>query len=386
MNQQKQAGASCGDPMCNSEENLVQAPTCDASGQCQMSGVQDCGAYKCADPDGSPATCPDTCEADEDCKTDNYCFDRPDDSDGDKECHPNRPPVAKAGQDQGGYKKDQVVQLDGSQSSDPDGDMLSYQWELTGVECPVMGQEDQADLQAYRSYLADTMTSRWDPTEASASFELMPPQCDREILTFELTVNDGEFDNTERPNAPEDEDATATVQYGDCGTQPTAVISGEPSNVDWGDEFTLDGSRSTPGCGDSLSYSWSVEPMGEPLTTTELSDGEELQVELDDICRDRETELTFNLSVYDGVKNSEQFPETITVRPNGPCEGDESSSPDAGPDSGAPTDLGNVNRGGDISGSSCFCAAPGEGQSPAVPVSLLAALVVGGAVRRRRRR
>lgn len=46
--------------------------------------------------------------------------------------NPNRPPVADPGPDQDGACLGTVVQLDGTGSSDPDGDPITWHWELRG--------------------------------------------------------------------------------------------------------------------------------------------------------------------------------------------------------------------------------------------------------------
>lgn len=54
----------------------------------------------------------------------------------------NRAPVAKAGEDQ--YVNERTeIQLDGSASSDPDGDALSYRWEQTGGPSKVTFDDDR---------------------------------------------------------------------------------------------------------------------------------------------------------------------------------------------------------------------------------------------------
>jgi len=45
----------------------------------------------------------------------------------------NSPPVASAGPDQTVTHIDAAIQLDGSQSYDPDGDPISYQWSLLSI-------------------------------------------------------------------------------------------------------------------------------------------------------------------------------------------------------------------------------------------------------------
>jgi len=81
----------------------------------------------------------------------------------------NRPPVADAGVSQEANVGD-WVQLDGSASSDPDGDEITYTWYQ--VEGPAVMLDD--------------------PTSATPGF-IVPPNVDLGSMVFELVVNDGEL-------------------------------------------------------------------------------------------------------------------------------------------------------------------------------------------------
>jgi len=85
----------------------------------------------------------------------------------------NQPPTADAGTDQT-VDEGATVQLDGSTSTDIDGDTLSYSWNQT----------------------AGTTVSLDDSTAVAPTFAAPEVDID-ETLTFELTVSDGEGDNTD---------------------------------------------------------------------------------------------------------------------------------------------------------------------------------------------
>jgi len=89
---------------------------------------------------------------------------------------PNSAPTANAGPDQFGLTG-QSIALDGTASSDPDGDVLSFQWHFVSV--PEASLVTNAALD--------------DPTLSSPSFI---PDLEG-IYTLSLVVNDGQFDSPE---------------------------------------------------------------------------------------------------------------------------------------------------------------------------------------------
>ena len=366
-------GTMVGTPSCNPDDNLLKAATC-MGGQPEDRQIEDCGVYKCRTNGMGTALCPGKCQQEDHCKEGNFCFDRPDDSDGDKECYGNRPPVANSGPSQSGFGKNERVSLDGSQSSDPDMDSpLEFQWELVDASCPQGGTPQLQRLQSALEADGD-----WNAADEKPTFRAPAPDCANEQLTFELVVNDGEFDS---------EPSQTTVSYGDCNQAPNAVISGQPATANWGETVTLDGSNSMPGCGDALTYSWSHTPDTPAIDTNREDQSSELEVSLPDICVEENTTYTFSLTVFDGVQNSEDFERDLTILGNGPCEGD-GVEPDTGGETGPVSDAGpdvGFER-PPIEGSSCFCGAPGDDGAPMAPVSLAAFLALTGALRLRRRR
>jgi chitinase len=149
----------------------------------------------------------------------------------------NRSPNAKAGADQA-VDSGAAVVLDGSTSNDLDGDALTYSWVQTG----------------------GSSVSLQNAGSAVAGFTAPSVTAD-EVLSFELTVNDGELSDTdtvevtviaEQPNRKPDADAGAdqTVE-----TPATVVLNGSASaDVD----------------GDTLTYSW-VQVSGTSVTLNNAS-------------------------------------------------------------------------------------------------------------------
>jgi PKD repeat protein len=138
-------------------------------------------------------------------------------------------PVANAGADQS-VNVDQSVYFDGSGSSDPDSDPLTYSWDFdytNGI------QEDATGVQVSHTY---TNTGNFRVT---------------------LTVSDGTDTDTD--------ECQVTVRSGGANQPPTAVIS-SPRNGDVvlvGSPVLFDGSNSTDPDGDTLTYKWG---FGDGLT------------------------------------------------------------------------------------------------------------------------
>jgi PKD repeat protein len=132
----------------------------------------------------------------------------------------NQPPVADAGVDQL-VAVGQWVTLDGSGSSDPEGDALTYAWTQTGGAGVTLS----------------------DPASPMPRFFAL----NAGALTFELVVNDGRSDS-----APDE----VTVTVNPAGNTAPLADAGEDQSVTVGDTVTLDGTGSSDGDGDPLTYRW----------------------------------------------------------------------------------------------------------------------------------
>lgn len=145
---------------------------------------------------------------------------------------PNGPPHADAGFDQTADELT-IVTLDGSGSSDPDGDALTYTWaQLTGTPVTL----DLSDA-VYPTFYAPIVS------------------IGGETLTFQLIVNDGEFDS--KPDI-----VNITVKN---VNQPPVADAGADQSVAEGGSVALDGSGSYDPDGEEISYAW-VQIGGPPVS------------------------------------------------------------------------------------------------------------------------
>jgi hypothetical protein len=199
----------------------------------------------------------------------------------------NEPPYACAGGDQSVWEGE-IVTLDGSGSSDPDGFTLNYRWRQTG----------------------GTGVSLSDATASRPMFTAPSVAAEGETLTFELTVSDsGGLEaqdhclvNVVRSKAPPTADA---------GPDQTA----EP-----GTTVTLDGSGSSDSDGSSLSFAWS-QKQGAPVDL-DSPNAKQSKFVAPDVGPDGDA-LLFELTVKDsgGLQSSDQTSVVINGQVNGSMTG-----------------------------------------------------------------
>ncbi|MDE2691322.1 MAG: cadherin domain-containing protein [Acidobacteriota bacterium] len=190
----------------------------------------------------------------------------------------NSPPVADAGEDLE-VAPGARVELDGTGSSDPDGDELTFLWTQTGGEEVTLEGADRARPSFAAPQAAGT-------------------------LTFALVVNDGSADS---------EPDTVTVSV--SRSMPVAD-AGEDLEVDPGALVELDGTGSSDPDGDELTFRWTQ------------TGGDDVTLEGADTARPSFTvpqaavALTFSLVVNDGTADSEPDEVTVLVRDLMPSFGD----------------------------------------------------------------
>ncbi|MBM4256908.1 MAG: hypothetical protein FJ147_13550 [Deltaproteobacteria bacterium] len=145
-------------------------------------------------------------------------------------CQPvNHPPVSNAGPDQT-HTVGTTVQLDGTQSSDPDGQLLTFAWTL--VSKPTSSTA--------------TLT---DPTSPAPTFTIDVAG----DYIAQLTVSDGLLSSTD------------TVTISTSNSAPIAD-AGNDTGGQVGTTITLDGSGSSDSDGNALTYQWTL--VSKPATSS----------------------------------------------------------------------------------------------------------------------
>ena len=197
----------------------------------------------------------------------------------------NSPPTADAGADQTVFVQDEVT-LDGSASSDVDGNALTFSWSFTTL--PTGSVADFAD-----------------PSSVMPSFVVDRPG----VYVAQLIVNDGTVDST-----PD----TVTI---DTENSPPMADAGADQSVLVGDSVTLDGSGSSDADGDVLTFNWSFvsRPAG---STASLSDATATSPTFD---VDQPGSYIVQLIVNDGASDSAPDAVVISTDNSRPVA-------DAGPD------------------------------------------------------
>jgi len=182
----------------------------------------------------------------------------------------NNPPVANAGLDQNVTVNDTVI-LDGSGSTDADGDALTYLWSL--------------------SVPGGSVATLSDPTAVSPTF-VADVAGD---YVAQLIVNDGTEDSAA-------DTATITASAVPANNPPVAD-AGLDQSVLAGETVTLDASGSSDADGDALTYSWSLSvPLGSGATLTDPT--AIIQTFVADVDGDYGAQLIVNDGVDDSTPDS----------------------------------------------------------------------------------
>ena len=168
-----------------------------------------------------------------------------------------------------------VVTFDASATTDAEDDMLTYQWlQLTGATVELSGQE-------------------------TSTLSFTAPQVSNdELLTFELTVNDGRDSSS----------TVVEVLVLQVNIAPTVSIDSHVSSFDEGDPISLKATGADEDA-DALSYAW--EQTSGPTVT--LSGASSASVTFTAPAVSNDQTLEFKVTVSDGVDTASKST-TVTVK------------------------------------------------------------------------
>jgi PKD domain len=186
----------------------------------------------------------------------------------------NSPPIANAGPNQTVFVNS-TVHLDGSASSDVDGDSLTYQWWLNSVP-------------------AGSAAQLSDPSAVKPTFTADL----KGVYVAQLIVNDGHVNSV-----------PATVTISTVNSPPVAN-AGPNQTLQAGRTVNLDGSKSSDVDGDLLTFRWSIltSPTG---SNAALNDPTSVRPSF---FADKIGTYVVQLVVNDGIVNSAAATVTITTQ------------------------------------------------------------------------
>ena len=196
----------------------------------------------------------------------------------------NNRPSANAGPDQS-VDELSTVTLDGSASSDPDGDSLTYSWTQTSGTTVTLSDREAA----MPTFDAPDVTAVNTP----------------DTLVFELTVNDGTTNSTAN---------SVTITVNDVGlgvNSPPTADAGPDQTVLELTLVTLDASGSSDPDGTILTYSW--QQQSGPNVALSDSAAESPTFTSPDVTAGNPAILVFDVTVDDGTDNDTDTVE-ITVQ------------------------------------------------------------------------
>ncbi len=208
----------------------------------------------------------------------------------------NTAPIANAGSDRAVFDHNlanvpTVVTLDGSGSSDPELQTLTYSWQqIAGL--PVVALTGAST--ATPSFTAPSLADHPNGT---------PPNI---LLTFRLTVGDGTFTHQD--------DVVITVKHENLAP---AALASAPASAPEGTSVALNGSASTDGDGDPLAYVW-TQTGGTAVTilpnngnTPTASFSAPVNPAPHSIAGEA---LTFTLTVKDGIAENTSAPFEVFIQ------------------------------------------------------------------------
>ena len=161
----------------------------------------------------------------------------------------NRPPVANAGADQV-VPRQRLVTLNGTGSSDPDAQVITYNWvQVDGLNSTNIVSADNA-LFAVLS----------DETAAQPTFTSPRPVNDGDMIYFMLVVRD--------PSGLQSPPSWTKVTL-NKNRPPVASVGGAQAGIAHNATVTLSGSATDPDADETFTYQWvQIDDSNNPLTPT----------------------------------------------------------------------------------------------------------------------
>jgi|GEM_PF-974855 len=238
------------------------------------------------------------------CTNDAQCISGLCDLAGASVCAENQPPIADPGSPQV-VEVGQVVNLDGSASTDPEGRPLTFQWAISSAPGGSTASLTDADTPT-PSFTADaeglfllqlTLSDGYTVSEAGVAVVAIPPglKADGESCADNFECISG--------------DCTGSVCV--TNTAPVAAVSG-PSSVILGVPFNVDGSASSDADSDPLTYAWSL--ISAPAGSTAMLMNDDQAVA--NVTPDVAGTYSFILIVDDGKVSSDPAGLNVIVPPN----------------------------------------------------------------------
>ena len=270
-------GTSCGEGnSCSS--NTLKTNVC-LKGVCTNKS-ESCGNYKC---DSSEASCPTSCESGSDCRSGSDIVCRS------NECAVNHAPTATLIVSPNALKAGETLHLDGYGSSDPDGDTLTYKWDMGGLS----GTFSSPDS-AQSDYTIDTAVAAGTYTITLTVVDSYSMSCDTPARV-PVTVTSNDPPPSNQP--------------------PVAEIVAGATEIYYGESATFDGGNSSDPDGDSLSYRWYLSEGG---IKTQIGTDATVEVVAPQDPNHTLPEKTVQVSliVSDGALFSEEVKVDLTFKPN----------------------------------------------------------------------
>ncbi|PHR61271.1 MAG: hypothetical protein COA43_04655 [Robiginitomaculum sp.] len=215
----------------------------------------------------------------------------------------NDAPTADAGVDQTLYGLDDgtVINLDGTGSSDPDGDTLTYTWTQTSGPTVTL----TSPTTATPSFTHGTAGGGIPQKDINSNVVVVgPAPVSNDVnYAFSLVVSDGSSSS-----------AADTVGVDVLDNRvPTSDAGSDQANINAGETVTLDGTGSADADGDTLTYTW--RQVSGPTATLSSTSTAQPTFTAPDISA--ASTLVYELIVSDGKISSAADTVSIGVQPTG---------------------------------------------------------------------